>query len=200
MVKFMKRNKTKLNYQDLIDLDIEKEIAREKYKSSFTKILINTLFILLIILAIGSIVTTIFMPVVEVTSSSMKPIINDGNFVLNIKKNNYKIGDIISFYHGNKILIKRVIGLSGDFINIDIDGNVYVNGELLNISNVTNLKKGNSDVSFPIQVPENSLFVLSDDRYNMFDSRNSEIGFISKSDIIGKIILKIYPLNEFRFI
>ena len=196
----MKRNKTKLNYQDLIDLDIEKEIAREKYKSSFTKILINTLFILLIILAIGSIVTTIFMPVVEVTSSSMKPIINDGNFVLNIKKNNYKIGDIISFYHGNKILIKRVIGLSGDFINIDIDGNVYVNGELLNISNVTNLKKGNSDVSFPIQVPENSLFVLSDDRYNMFDSRNSEIGFISKSDIIGKIILKIYPLNEFRFI
>ena len=110
----MKKNKEKLNYKDLIVSDIEDEIAREKYKKSFTKILTNTLFILLIILAVGSIITTIFMPVIEVTSSSMKPIINDGNLILNFKTNNYRTGDIVSFYHGNKILIKRVIGTSGD--------------------------------------------------------------------------------------
>jgi len=125
----MKKIKEKLNYKDLIISDIEDEIAREKYKKSFTKILTNTLFLLVIILAVGSIITTIFMPVIEVTSSSMKPLINDGNFILNFKTNNYKTGDIVSFYHGNKILIKRVIGTSGDFINIDIDGNVYVNGK-----------------------------------------------------------------------
>lgn len=196
----MKKTKEKLNYKDLIVSDIEDEIAREKYKKSFTKILTNTLFILLIILAVGSIITTIFMPVIEVTSSSMKPIINDGNLILNFKTNNYRTGDIVSFYHGNKILIKRVIGTSGDFINIDIDGNVYVNGNKINIPNVTNLKKGNGDVNFPLQVPENSLFVLSDERDNMFDSRTSEIGFVSKNDTIGKVILKIYPLNEIRII
>lgn len=196
----MKKTKEKLNYKDLIVSDIEDEIAREKYKKSFTKILTNTLFILLIILAVGSIITTIFMPVIEVTSSSMKPIINDGNLILNFKTNNYRTGDIVSFYHGNKILIKRVIGTSGDFININIDGNVYVNGNKINIPNVTNLKKGNGDVAFPLQVPENSLFVLSDERDNMFDSRTSEIGFVSKNDTIGKVILKIYPLNEFKFI
>lgn len=196
----MKKTKEKLNYKDLIVSDIEDEIAREKYKKSFTKILTNTLFILLIILAVGSIITTIFMPVIEVTSCSMKPIINDGNLILNFKTNNYRTGDIVSFYHGNKILIKRVIGTSGDFINIDIDGNVYVNGNKINIPNVTNLKKGNGDVNFPLQVPENSLFVLSDERDNMFDSRTSEIGFVSKNDTIGKVILKIYPLNEIRII
>ena len=196
----MKKTKEKLNYKDLIVSDIEDEIAREKYKKSFTKILTNTLFILLIILAVCSIITTIFMPVIEVTSSSMKPIINDGNLILNFKTNNYRTGDIVSFYHGNKILIKRVIGTSGDFINIDIDGNVYVNGNKINIPNVTNLKKGNGDVTFPLQVPENSLFVLSDERDNMFDSRTSEIGFVSKNDTIGKVILKIYPLNEIRII
>ena len=196
----MKKTKEKINYKDLIVSDIEDEIAREKYKKSFTKILTNTLFILLIILAVGSIITTIFMPVIEVTSSSMKPIINDGNLILNFKTNNYRTGDIVSFYHGNKILIKRVIGTSGDFINIDIDGNVYINGNKINIPNVTNLKKGNGDVIFPLQVPENSLFVLSDERDNMFDSRTSEIGFVSKNDTIGKVILKIYPLNEIRII
>ena len=196
----MKKTKEKLNYKDLIVSDIEDEIAREKYKKSFTKILTNTLFILLIILAVGSIITTIFMPVIEVTSSSMKPIINDGNLILNFKTNNYRTGDIVSFYHGNKILIKRVIGTSGDFINIDINGNVYVNGNKINIPSVTNLKKGNGDVNFPLQVPENSLFVLSDERDNMFDSRTSEIGFVSKNDTIGKVILKFYPLNEIRII
>ena len=196
----MKKTKEKLNYKDLIVSNIEDEIAREKYKKSFTKILTNTLFILLIILAVGSIITTIFMPVIEVTSSSMKPIINDGNLILNFKTNNYRTGDIVSFYHGNKILIKRVIGTSGDFINIDINGNVYVNGNKINIPSVTNLKKGNGDVNFPLQVPENSLFVLSDERDNMFDSRTSEIGFVSKNDTIGKVILKFYPLNEIRII
>ena len=156
------KNKKDINYNDLSIDDIKKELNKEKYKNSFSKILINTLFVLIIILAIGSIITTLFMPVVEVTNSSMIPLINDGDIVLTYKTNKFKQGDVVAFYHGNKILIKRVIGISGDYVNIDVSGNVYINGSLIQEDYVKELKKGNSNVSFPLQVPANSIFVLSD--------------------------------------
>lgn len=194
------KNKKDINYNDLSIDDIKKELNKEKYKNSFSKILINTLFVLIIILAIGSIITTIFMPVIEVSDSSMKPLINDGDIILTYKTNKFKQGDVVAFYHGNKILIKRVIGASGDFVNIDVNGNVFVNGSLIQEDYVKELKKGDTNVSFPLQVPANSIFVLSDERDNTFDSRIEEIGSVKESDIIGKVILKIYPINNIKFI
>ena len=194
------KNRKVVNYNDLSIDDIKNELNREKYKNSFSKILTNTLFVLIIILAIGSIITTLFMPVVEVTNSSMIPLINDGDIVLTYKTNKFKQGDVVAFYHGNKILIKRVIGISGDYVNIDVSGNVYINGSLIQEDYVKELKKGNSNVSFPLQVPANSIFVLSDVRDNIFDSRIEEIGSVKESDIIGKVILKIYPINNIKFI
>lgn len=194
------KNKKVVNYNDLSIDDIKNELNREKYKNSFSKILTNTLFVLIIILAIGSIITTLFMPVVEVTNSSMIPLINDGDIVLAYKTNKFKQGDVVAFYHGNKILIKRVIGISGDFVNIDVNGNVFVNGSLIQEDYVKELKKGDTNVSFPIQVPADSIFVLSDERDNTFDSRIEEIGSVKESDIIGKVILKIYPINNIKFI
>lgn len=194
------KNKKDINYNDLSIDDIKNELNREKYKNSFSKILTNTLFVLIIILAIGSIITTIFMPVVEVTNSSMIPLINDGDIVLTYKTNKFKQGDVVAFYHGNKILIKRVIGASGDFVNIDVNGNVFVNGSLIQEDYVKELKKEDTNVSFPIQVPASSIFVLSDERDNTFDSRIEEIGSVKESDIIGKVILKIYPINNIKFI
>ena len=194
------KNKKDINYNDLSIDDIKKELNKEKYKNSFSKILINTLFVLIIILAIGSIITTIFMPVIEVSDSSMKPLINDGDIILTYKTNKFKQGDVVAFYHGNKILIKRVIGASGDFVNIDVNGNVFVNGSLIQEDYVKELKKGDTNVSFPIQVTASSIFVLSDERDNTFDSRIEEIGSVKESDIIGKVILKIYPINNIKFI
>lgn len=194
------KNKKVVNYNDLSIDDIKNELNREKYKNSFSKILTNTLFVLIIILAIGSIITTIFMPVIEVSDSSMKPLINDGDIILTYKTNKFKQGDVVAFYHGNKILIKRVIGASGDFVNIDVNGNVFVNGSLIQEDYVKELKKGDTNVSFPIQVPASSIFVLSDERDNTFDSRIEEIGSVKESDIIGKVILKIYPINNIKFI
>lgn len=194
------KNKKVVNYNDLSIDDIKNELNREKYKNSFSKILTNTLFVLIIILAIGSIITTIFMPVIEVSDSSMKPLINDGDIILTYKTNKFKQGDVVAFYHGNKILIKRVIGISGDFVNIDVNGNVFVNGSLIQEDYVKELKKGDTNVIFPIQVPADSIFVLSDERDNTFDSRIEEIGSVKESDIIGKVILKIYPINNIKFI
>ena len=189
-----------INCNDISIDEIKNELNREKYKNSFSKILTNTLVIFVIILAVGSIIATMFMPVIEITDSSMQPLINDGDIILTYKTNKFKNGDIVAFYHGNKILIKRVIGISGDYVNIDVSGNVYINGSLIQEDYVKELKKGNSNVSFPLQVPANSIFVLSDVRDNIFDSRIEEIGSVKESDIIGKVILKIYPINNIKFI
>ena len=189
-----------INCNDISIDEIKNELNREKYKNSFSKILTNTLVIFVIILAVGSIIATMFMPVIEITDSSMQPLINDGDIILTYKTNKFKNGDIVAFYHGNKILIKRVIGISGDYVNIDVSGNVYINGSLIQEDYVKELKKGNSNVSFPLQVPANSIVVLSDDRDNTLDSRIEEIGSVKESDIIGKVILKIYPINNIKFI
>ena len=122
---------SKICVDDISIEALENEIHREKYKHSFSRLLKSTLYVLIVILAVCSIGATLFMPVVEITDSSMKPLLNDGDIVLTIKKQSLNKGDIVAFYHGNKILIKRVIALEGDKVNIDKDGKVYVNAEEL---------------------------------------------------------------------
>lgn len=186
--------------EDLTVESINEEISREKYKRSYSRMLRNTLGVLIIIIAICAIVATILMPVLEVTDSSMAPVINDKDVLVSIKSTSVKRGDIIAFYHGNKILIKRVIGVSGDYINIDEEGNVYVNGEKLKEEYVSELKRGDTKLEFPYQVSDNKVFVLSDDRSNLFDSRNIDIGEIKKEDIIGKVVLRVWPIKSVSFI
>ena len=130
--------------------------------------------------------------------SSMKPLLNDGDIVLTVKENKFKTGDIVAFYHGNKILIKRVIGVESDFVNIDKDGIVYVNGKELKENYVKELKKGDSDIKYPVQVSDGSIFVLSDERDVLTDSRTLNVGQIKTNDIIGKVIFKVWPLKEIK--
>ena len=140
------------------------------------------------------------MPVIEITDSSMKPLLNDNDIALTFKTNKIKNGDVIAFYHGNKILVKRVIGVSGDWINIDQDGYVYVNGNKLEESYVKEFIKGETDEEFPIQVGEKSVFVLSDERDILTDSRNEEIGQIKSDDVIGKVVIRIWPIKQIKII
>lgn len=196
----MKKTERKFRLEDLTVESINEEISREKYKRSYTRMLRNTLGVLIIIIAICAIVATILMPVLEVTDSSMEPAISDKDVLVSIKNLNLKRGDIIAFYHGNKILIKRVIALSGDYINIDEEGNVYVNGEKLEEDYVRELKRGDTTIEFPYQVSDNRVFVLSDDRSNLFDSRSTDIGDIKKDDIIGKVVLRVWPIKSVSFI
>lgn len=179
---------------------LEEEIKREKYKSRYTKILKSTIYALIIIAGISALIATLVMPVLEVSETTMKPLLNNNDIVVSIKTKKFNRQDIIAFYQGNKILIKRVIGLPGDWINIDIDGNVSVNGEVLEEVYVTNKQKGETNIEFPYQVLDNEYFVFSDERDKVIDSRNEDIGLIKKDNIIGKVIFKVWPFKQFGVI
>lgn len=197
---FKKKDKKKLTYKDIEIETIENEIHRENYKHSFGNLLKSSIYVLIIVLAVAVIVASLLMPVIEITDSSMKPLLNDNDIALTFKTNKIKNGDVIAFYHGNKILVKRVIGVSGDWINIDQDGYVYVNGNKLEESYVKEFIKGETDEEFPIQVGEKNVYVLSDERDILTDSRNEEIGQIKSDDVIGKVVIRIWPIKQIKII
>lgn len=190
------RRKKEINYSDISIGDIEEELHREIYRHSFSKLFKNTLSVLIIIVAIATLFATLFMPVLEITNSSMKPLLNDNEIALSIKTSKLKTGDIIAFYHGNKILVKRVIAVSGDWVNIDSNGVVYVNGNELKETYVSELIRGDTGITYPLQVSDNSVFVLSDERDITMDSRNEDISFIKNEDVIGKLCLRIWPFRK----
>lgn len=177
-------------------IDIENELKRENYHIKYNKILKSTIYGLIIILSVATIIASLLMPVIEINETTMSPILDNNDIVLTIKTNNIKKGDIIAFYHGNKILIKRVVAISSDWIYIDNDGNVNINGLLIDEPYVKNKMLGDSNIEYPMQVQEKKIFVLSDDRSSLTDSRNSEIGLIDYDNIIGKIIFRIWPIKK----
>ncbi|MGN1371689.1 MAG: signal peptidase I [Candidatus Coprovivens sp.] len=191
--------KKEIDIKSLTSKEIEEELKRETYKSKYIKVLKSTIYALVIIAAIATLLATFFMPVFQISGSSMAPKYNNGEFVISIKTTNLKRKDVIAFYHGNKILVKRVIASPGEWVAIDEEGNVYVDGLQLEESYVSNKVIGEYDIEFPYQVPDGHYFVLSDDRTESTDSRNSEIGSISEDDIIGKIVFRVWPFNNFGF-
>ena len=174
------------------------ELQKENYRSKYKRILKSTISILIIVIAVSSLVATLIFPVLEIHGNSMSPTLTEGNIVLCIKKNKFERGDIIAFYYNNRILVKRVIATSSDWVNIDDKGNIFVNDKLLKEPYVKQKELGEYDIEFPYQVAENSYFVLGDERGNSIDSRNSLIGTISNEEIIGRVILKVWPIKEFK--
>lgn len=175
---------------------LEEELYRIKYNAKYKKLLRSSMYALIIILAISIIIATLVFPVLQISSSAMKPNIQKGDIVLSVKDNDVEGGDIIAFYYNNKILVKRVIAVSGDFVEFDIEGNVYVNGRYIKEAYVTNKEVLKYDISFPYQVPENTYFVLNDDRSELLDSRSSVIGTIKKEDVVGKVVFRLWPMNR----
>lgn len=186
---------------DVPELDaLQKELKRERYKRRFRRLLRSTVNALVVVAAIAALVATLILPVLQIAGTSMEPSLNDGDIVLLVKKNDLQTGDLCAFYYSNKILIKRVIATPGDYIWIESDGTVYLNGEPLDEPYVSQKALGECDVEFPYQVPENSYFVMGDKRETSIDSRSSVIGCIAEDQIVGKIFCKIWPLSEFEFI
>lgn len=180
--------------------ELEKELSREKYILKYKKTLKSTIYALIIVVAISSFLSTLLFPVLEIYGTSMSPAMSQGDIVLGVKKSKFEHGDIIAFYYNNKILIKRIIGVSSDWINIDEEGNVYVNDILIEEPYTKEKSYGESDVEYPYQVPEDSYFVLGDERLLSIDSRNTIIGTIPKENIIGKIIFKLWPIKNIEII
>jgi len=179
---------------------LQKELKRERYKRRFRRLLRSTVNALIVVAAVAALVATLILPVLQIAGTSMEPSLNDGDIVLLVKTNDLESGDLCSFYYSNKILIKRIIATPGDYIWIESDGTVFLNGEALDEPYVREKALGECDVEFPYQVPENHYFVMGDKRETSIDSRSSVIGCIAEDQIVGKLLCKIWPLSEFEFI
>lgn len=180
----------------LTSKEVEKELKRETYKSRYIKIFKSTIYTLIVVAAISTVIASFVLSVLEINGSSMSPTLKEGEIVIAYKDKTIEQKDVIAFYQGNKILVKRVIAKAGSFVNIDDVGNVYVDGNLLEESYINKKDLGESNIEYPYQVPDGHYFVLGDKRETSLDSRNKQIGSISKEDILGKVVISIWPPNK----
>ena len=177
--------------------ELERELKRERYKLRYRRTLKSTIYALITVAACAVLVATLWLPVLEIYGSSMVPTLEDGQIVLSLKTGKLEPGQIVAFYYNNKILVKRVIGQSGDWINIDTDGNVYRNGEKLAEPYVTDRAFGECDIELPYQVPEERVFVMGDHRSTSIDSRSTAVGCITQDQVVGRLVLCLWPLKDF---
>lgn len=190
-----KKEKNKIDINTLTSQQVEEEIKRAESQNKYLKFLRSTIYILIIIIAISALIATLIMPVLEIKGNSMAPHLQNGDIALAIKSNNIKQNDVIAFYYGNKILVKRVIATAGDWVEITKEGDVLINNNQIKNISLNNQEVNLGDIKYPYQVPDSSYFILSDKEDELQDSRLSQIGCIKQEDIIGKILFKIWPLN-----
>lgn len=176
--------------------EISEELNRVRYRGGYHWALRSTIYTLVIAAALAVLVATLWMPVLRIYGSSMTPTLRNNEVVLSVKGGEFKRGDICAMYYNNKVLVKRIIGCPGDWVNIDTDGNVYINGELLDEPYVGEKALGECTVELPFQVPEEKYFVMGDDRPISLDSRSEAIGAVAVDQIIGKIICRLWPLDK----
>ena len=180
--------------------EVAAERERLQYQRKFRRTLRTTIYALIVVAATAVLIATIFIPVLQVSGSSMEPTLSDSDVIVLFKSGDFETGDLVGFYYQNKLLLKRVIAGPGDVVDIDEDGNVYVNDELLDEPYLTEKALGDTDLDYPVQVPENRYFVVGDKRSTSIDSRSSVIGYIEADQIVGKVILRIWPLNRLSFV
>ena len=175
---------------------LQKEVDRVHYRRDFSRVLINTIYSLVVVAAIAVLVAVLLLPILRIYGHSMNDTLDEGDIVVSLKGSDFKTGDIIAFYYNNKILIKRVIGKAGDWVDIDQDGNVYVNGNLIDEPYLDDKAFGECNIELPYQVPESKVFVMGDNRSVSVDSRNTAVGCVAEEQIVGKIVLRIWPVDR----
>ena len=178
------------------------ETARKRYRrqKAYNKALRGTVYVLTIVAAVAVLIATLVLPVLQIEGKSMEPTLVNGDIVLLTKTVSFDRGELCGFTWNNKLLIKRVIGIPGDWIEIDTDGTVYLNGEKLDEPYAEQLAVGECDLEFPFQVPQEQYFVLGDMRESSIDSRNTLIGCVEKDQIVGKVFFRIWPFKSIRFL
>ncbi len=178
---------------------VETERKRYRRRKAYNKALRGTIYVLTIVAAVAVLIATLILPVLQIEGTSMEPTLSNGDIVLLAKTTRFKRGELCGFTWNNKLLIKRVIGLPGDLIEIDTDGTIYLNGEKLDEPYVQQKAMGECDLDFPFQVPQDQYFVVGDMRESSIDSRNSLIGCVPKEQIVGKVFFRVWPFRSIRF-
>ncbi len=176
---------------------LETERNRLRYKARYSRTLKSTIAALVVVAALAVLVSTIWMPVLRIYGSSMSPTINEGEIVISIKGSSFECGDVVGLYHGNKLLVKRVIAGPGQWVDIDKEGNVSVDGELLDEPYLIDKAYGDVNVQLPCQVPDGKYFVMGDHRSTSSDSRNASVGCVADEQIVGRIVYRVWPLADF---
>ena len=176
--------------------NVKKRQKRLKRHAVYGQTFRGAVLLLVVVAAISVLVATLWMPVLQIYGSSMAPTLEAGQIVVSVKKHQWKTGEIVAFWHGNKLLIKRVIAGPGQWVDINEDGAVTVDGQVLSEPYITELSSGNCDIELPHQVPESHWFLMGDNRETSVDSRSTLIGDISSEQIEGQIIFRIWPLQK----
>lgn len=175
---------------------IRAELDHVRYRSSYSRVLRSTIYTLITVAAIAILVATLWMPVLQIYGTSMEPTLMEGDIVISVKSNTFQPGEIIAFYYNNKILLKRVIGNPGDWIDIQSDGTVLINNVPLEEPYLVDKSIGVCDLDLPYQVPEGRIFVMGDNRSVSLDSRSSAIGCVAEEQIVGRLTSVVWPIAQ----
>lgn len=175
--------------------ELEAELCRVKGRRRFRRVLLGVLGALVVVAAAAVLLATRFFPVLQIYGSSMTPTLNEGEIVVSFDRGEFEQGDIIAFYHNNKVLVKRVVASAGDWVDIKDDGTVYVNDRRLDEPYVDSVALGNCNITLPYQVPDSHVFVMGDHRSDSIDSRNSAVGCVANDQVIGELVLRVWPVE-----
>lgn len=175
---------------------IEQELKRVRYNERYVKTFRSTVNILITVAAIAVLIATLLLPVLQIYGASMTPTLYDGELVVSVKTSEMEKGDVIAFYYNNKILVKRVIASAGEWVELDEEGNLYINGKLQDEPYIEEKALGECDIEMPYQVPEGRIFVMGDHRSVSVDSRSSSVGCVAEEQIVGKLVFKIWLLKN----
>ena len=174
---------------------LESEIKRVRNKRRYRSVMKSTIYMLVTVAAVAILVATLWLPVLQIYGNSMTPTLYNGDIVVSMKSSEFNQGDVVAFYYNNKILVKRVIAESGDWVNIDADGTIYVNDIVLDEPYLADKAYGDTNIELPYQVPDGKLFVVGDHRSTSVDSRNTAVGCVAQEQVVGKIVFRVWPFD-----
>ena len=175
---------------------IKEAYEKVSYRQRLLRSVASTTNILIVVAAVTVLIAVLLLPILRIYGQSMNSTLSSGELVVSVKGASFKTGDIVAFYYNNNILVKRVIANSGDWVDIDLEGNVYVNQKKIDEPYLDEKAFGEPTIDFPYQVPDERVFVLGDNRSVSIDSRHTSIGCVTSEQIVGKIVFRVWPLSK----